>query len=494
MLRLGIVTLALAATLQAQAPTTRDEDFARRQYDSGLSFMRDRQYSEALKDFRAVADGFPRSTVADDALLQIAQYQLEVARDIPAAQTTVDALLKGYPDGDSAPMGYVVAGRLTIAQSRAAADVEAALASFERVPRLFPTSDAVPAALYFAGDTLRVARRAEEALDRFRRVTAEYPRSIWSARATLASGQSLVQSGRVPRAFEEIQRIRRQFPGSPEASTALDFNTILYRLYIRPPDQPAYGFSGRFVGTANSRFRDVVGLETDDRGQVLIGHRAGVSIFDPKGTMVREVASDGPSAFYRDEMGRVAVARGAVLHAEGGEPATIQAPDRENRFHLVDEMPSVGVLSTGERLVVDRKGQTVIRLSTSGQFVAHFAQINAERLTISDTDDVAILDRDRNITITDRDGATLGRIPRRGTGYQFEAPADLAFDAVGHLYVLDRESAAVYIFGPGQRLLATITAPGREAGSLQRPRALAIDGAGRLYVYDESSQRIQVYQ
>jgi hypothetical protein len=40
-------------------------------------------------------------------------------------------------------MAYVMAGRLAINKGRAAADVEAALASYERVPRLFPGSEAV---------------------------------------------------------------------------------------------------------------------------------------------------------------------------------------------------------------------------------------------------------------------------------------------------------------------------------------------------------------
>ena len=124
--------------------------------------------------------------MADDALMQIALYQLDVAKDLTAAQAAADRLLKDYPNSDSAPMAYIIGGRLTIAKGRTAADVETALASFERVPRLFPGSEAVAAARFFAGDTLRLSRRVDEALDRFRRVTMEYPRSIWAARADLA--------------------------------------------------------------------------------------------------------------------------------------------------------------------------------------------------------------------------------------------------------------------------------------------------------------------
>src|SRR5262249_34742135 len=187
-------------------------------------------------------------------------------------------LLKKYPDTDSAPMAHVIAGRLALAKGHAAADVNAALASFERVPRLFPGDQAVPAAGFYSGDTLRRIRRNDEALDRFRRVAMEHPQSIWAARATLAAGICLVQSDRAMRALEEVQRVRQQFPGSPEAVEALNYNSILYRLYLRPPAQPAYGFSGRYVGAENIKFKDVVGIAIDAAGRILLGHRQGISI------------------------------------------------------------------------------------------------------------------------------------------------------------------------------------------------------------------------
>ncbi|MGE0706191.1 MAG: tetratricopeptide repeat protein, partial [Vicinamibacterales bacterium] len=395
MLRLAIVTaLGLSVALQAQTTGSRDEDFARRQYDSGMSFMRDQLYAEALKDFQAVASGFPNTSVADDALLQMALYQLDIAGDRAAAQTTVDQLLKSYPDADSAPMGYVLSGRLTVAGGRSANNIESALASFERVPRLFPMSGAVPAALYHAGETLRIARRDNEALERFRRVGAEYPQSIWAARATLASGHSLVQSSRVTGAFDAIQRIRRQFPNTPEAVTALDYNTLLYRLYVRSPAQPAYSFNNRYVGGTNLRFRDVIGLRALDSGNLLVGHRAGVAILDPKGAIVREIASQEPSAFFVDDSGKVTIARRENLVVEGAQPVLIQAPESNGRFHVVDQMPSIAVLSNGERLVADRQGEAVIRLSPTGEYVSTFARIDTDRIALSRTEDVAIVDRD----------------------------------------------------------------------------------------------------
>ena len=152
--------------VRAQAPTT-PEEFARRQYDSGQEFLRSGKYSEALKDFQAVVDSYPGSSVADDAMLAIARYQLDIARDPAAAQVTAESLLKKFPTSDSIPMAYVIAGQAMVARSTAPANVEAALASFERVPRLFPGTEAVAPAVFAAGDTLKRLGRCPEALERF---------------------------------------------------------------------------------------------------------------------------------------------------------------------------------------------------------------------------------------------------------------------------------------------------------------------------------------
>ena len=311
------------AVLHAQGNT---EEFARRQYESGVAFMQNGRYAEALKDFQAVLESFAHSSVADNALLQIALYQLEVPHDTAAAQGTVERLLKDYPETDSAPMAYVLSGRIALAKGRAPADVDSALASFERVPRLFPNDEAVPAAGFYAGDTLRIVRRTEEALERFRRVSMEFPRSVWAARARIGAGLCLVAGDRAPRALEELQRVRFQLPESAEGAEALNLNTILYRLYVRAPAQPAYAFSTRFAGTDGAKLKDIVGVQFDPSGNLLVGHKLGVSVFDPKGKLLRTASAEEPSAFFLDERQRLVTVRKDALVADRGEVTRVSMP------------------------------------------------------------------------------------------------------------------------------------------------------------------------
>jgi TolA-binding protein len=494
----SFLIVVLAVAIGASAAAQSGEDLPRRQYESGLSFLKGQRYAEALKDFQAVIDSFPRSLVADNALLQIALYQIDVVHDLGAAQSAIDQLLKSYPDTDSAPMAYVVGGRVSMAKGRTPADVDSAVASFERVERLFPGNDAVPAAGYYAGEALRLVRRHEEALTRYRRVTASYPSSPWAARANLAAGYCLVQADRAVAALPEVQRVRQMMPASSEAEAALNINSILYRLHVRAPKGPAFTFNNRFIGPDKSNFNDVIGVTIDPLNRILLGFNRGVAIFDPKGTLAQTVTAQDPSAFFVDEANRVVFAREGALHTErvSSIPITVPPTEPNKPPRVVEEIPSVVMTSTGQRLVVNKKDKTVVRYDAAGRYLGPFMPaISTDRIAINSLDDVAVIDKDaKAIAILDRDGKPLSKITTKGANYQLDEPVDVSFDRLGYLYVLDRGKGSVLVFGPRNRLITTFTIAENAPGAFMKARALGLDAAGRLYIFDEKAKRIQVYQ
>ena len=493
-----IFVLALVVGIGASLTAQSGEELPRRQFESGLSFLKGQRYAEALKDFQAIIDSFPKSLVADNALLQVALYQIDVAKDLGAAQAAAEQLLRTYPDTDSAPMAYVVGGRISMAKGRTASDVDAAVASFERVERLFPGNEAVPAAGFYAGEALRLVRRHEDALVRYRRVTASYPSSPWAGRANLAAGYCLAQADRAPAALPEVQRVRQMMPGSSEAEAALNINSILYRLHVRAPKGPAYTFNGRYIGPDRSNFDDVIGVRIDPLNRVLLGYNKGIAVFDAKGTLSATVTAQNPSAFFTDELHRVVFAREGALHTERVStiPVTVPPSEPNKPPRVVEEIPSVVMMSTGHRLVVNKKDKMVVRYDAGGRYLGPFMPaINTERIAINSLDDVAVIDKDaKGISILDRDGKPLSKIMAKGANYQLDEPVDLGFDRLGYLYVLDRGKGSVLVFGPRNRLITTFTLPENAPGAFMKARALGLDAAGRLYIFDEKAKRIQVYQ
>ena len=84
--RAGLATFAAILTMVlAGAPSAPDatavhaqssptpEEVARRQFASGLEFLKAGRHDEALKDFQTVVESYPATSVADDALLAIAR-------------------------------------------------------------------------------------------------------------------------------------------------------------------------------------------------------------------------------------------------------------------------------------------------------------------------------------------------------------------------------------------------------------------------------------
>ena len=152
-------------------------------------------------------------------------------------------------------------------------------------------------------------------------------------------------------------------------------------------------------------------------------------------------------------------------------------------------MSAIAVLSTNERLVADRDQRAVFKFDAAGKFTGPFAAFRAHRVAVGPGDVVALLDRDANtISLYDRNGKPGVKLARSA-----EKPADMAFDSMGHLYVLDR--AAVLVFAPDGKLVTTFAVPDTKApGGFRDASALALDDAGRLYLYDERAERIQIYQ
>ena len=469
------------------------EEQARRQFESGLEFYRAGRYAEALKDFQTVAEGYATSTVADDAMLAIAEYQLDVMHDPIAARTAAETLVKRYATGDAAPMGYVIAGRSTLALDPSPAGLDSALASFDRVPRLFPRSDAVAPSLYYAAEIDRRAGRPSEAIDKLRRVAQYYPRSTWAARASLLESPLLLADGQPREAMRALQRVVRRYGSGAEASTAREWNTTLYRLYVRPPAQPPYAASGRSFAGPSGKLKDVEGIAVAPDGKLAVATRAGFLLIDARGVISRQTAATDARQVSFDDRGRMFVVQKTIVGRETDKGMTRLALTASSSAgpKLLQEITSGVRLSTGDLLVADREARLVARFDVTGKSLGVFANGRITRMAVGRSDEVAMLDSESKAVIwTDRTGRALAKIPARGTGYLLDNPADIAFDMFQHLYVLDKTQ--VVVFAPGGKLVATFTPDAQSA--FKSGRALALDSAARLYVYDEAQERVLVYQ
>jgi hypothetical protein len=419
-----------------------------------------------------------------------------VAGDTTAAQAAVDSFYKESATTESGPMGLVLAGRITVMKSRAPADVDSALASYERVPRLFPGSDAVPASIFYAAEALRLTHRDADAVLRYRQVSTDYPQSAWASRALLGEARCLVLTGKASRAMDLLQRVRQRFPGTPEAATAVAWNTILYRLYLRAPAQPAYAVAPAkaIAGTAG-KLKDIQALAVASNGTVHAANRSTVLLFEPGGRALPALPANDARSILFDHAGRlVIVCKDGVVPAGGGA-VPVNAPKADGSPRALDDIAGGALTSAGELLLTDKNLKNLGRFSAAGKYVGPFAPVLAQRVAIDVTDRVVVLDDEGNgLTLVEHDGRLRTRIPPRGQGYEFDKPVDLAVDALGHVYLLDR--GTVFVFSPEDqpKLIAAFSVPPKAPGYFRKAVCFAIDAAGRLFIYDDDAERIQVYQ
>lgn len=509
--------LALAPRA-ASAQAGSDEDVARRQLESGRAFVRQGNYTEALKDFRAVADTHGQTSVADNALLEIARYYLDVIGDAKEATAAVDAILKTYPTSDSAPDAYVMAGRLALAKGRTPADLDAALANFERVARLFPASDAVPRSLVFSAEAHWYAGRSDVALGNLMRVAFEYPRDSAAADAHLAAGRILLSQGDPVSAMEELQQVRNGWPDTPAAATALARLSIVHRLYVRGAKGPAFALSTQTIGPA--KLRDVHSVVMNARGQLYAASEQVVTPLTPNAPPAG--AGGKTRSLLVDAAGNAVALEAAALRPVGGAPIALSVTRPTGLQEALKSADTAVQINNGDWLVMDENERGIQRFARTGAYVGAFALAKVTKLVVNPVDEIAGIDRDQKaVLFYSTAGQVIGRLPFKGTGYELSGPVDLAYDDLGHLYVLDRDSLAVFSpfagappaagakpappvpnraaapvapAGPQYRLVTVFAEPQNNSTGLKRATAFALDRAGTVYVYDERAERVLIYQ
>ena len=97
------VQLCVAVLLVSPLVAQTDEAAARQLLETGRAALAAGKGPAATTAFDTIVTKYPRTSQADEALLERARYQLDVLRDDKAAAGSVDQLLADYAASNSAP-------------------------------------------------------------------------------------------------------------------------------------------------------------------------------------------------------------------------------------------------------------------------------------------------------------------------------------------------------------------------------------------------------
>lgn len=482
--------LALAVPLPLQAQDT-PADQARSLLEKGREYRSQGKDKQALENFSTVVTGFSQTEYVDDALLEIGRYYMEVEHNTGKAKETFERVAKQYSTTDSAPGAYYYLGRLILQRAASPAELDDALADFDRVLTLSRRSEWVPRALHGSGLVQRKAGRLAEALDAARRVSLEYPSSDVAAESQFAVGHVLGLMGEYRKAMEEFQRVRNRFPESPWAVLALDRITALWRLY--GTGTPSFNPDPAFALAGGDVLKDVRALLALPDGTLWVAsEKTGSAVcFGRDGKMTGSLTAPDVRSLGLSPSGDVLVTAKLAVRVGTTPPKGVAIPTDKAVPEPLEKLTAAVVSRSGTLLVADEKKKRVYRFDGDYKYLAAFPDAKEReiaRMTLDGEGDVMMLDTsERTLRVFDETGKLLRSVALRGSGYELKKPVDFAVDALRNTYVADEEQGVVVFSPQGQRLVTVC----QDAPKI---KAIALDATGAVLVYSDKLQKVLRYR
>jgi len=267
----------------------------------------------------------------------------------------------------------------------------------------------------------------------------------------------------------------------------------------------SWGVSGRGKG----QFNAPLGVSADASGVRAVADSVNgrVEFLNPDGSIATSWGSPSPgptilrspTAVAFDAAGDAYVldqrrARIFVFARATGLPARTIAAQGSGPGRLLD--PSAISIANGVVTVADTGNRRIARFTTAGAYLGAWTNTGTVRgvAVTPDGSRTYASATDNRITVFDAQGETLMQFGGTGrTLGKLAAPAQIALDAGGKLWVADRGNNRIQRFGPDGERLGMFGERGIGPGQFINPTGVVVDCRGVLTVTDTRNNRIQQF-
>ena len=268
----------------------------------------------------------------------------------------------------------------------------------------------------------------------------------------------------------------------------------------------SWGVSGRGAGQLNTP----LGVAADANGVRAVADSINgrIELLHPDGTNASSWGSPAPGptilrrpvavsfdaagdAYVRDQRR----ARIFVFARATGLPARTIAAQGSGPGRLLDPS-AIAIDSGGVIAVADTGNRRVARFSTGGDYLGAWTGLGTVRgvAVTPDGSRTYVSATNNRITVLDAQGGQVAQFG--GTGRKLgklSAPAQMALDAGGNLWVADRGNSRIQRFGPNGERLGMFGERGIGPGQFINPTGVAVDCHGTLTVTDTRNNRAQQF-
>jgi DNA-binding beta-propeller fold protein YncE len=267
----------------------------------------------------------------------------------------------------------------------------------------------------------------------------------------------------------------------------------------------SWGVSGRGPG----QFNAPLGVAADANGVRAVADSINgrIELLNPDGSIASSWGSPAPGptilrspvAVAFDAAGDAYVldsrrARIFVFDRATGLPARTIAALGTGPARLLD--PSAIAIATGIITVADTGNRRIARFTTAGDYLGAWTDTGAVRgvaVTPDGSRTYASATNNR-ITVYDAQGGQIAQFGGLGrTLGKLSAPAQIALDAGGKLWVADRGNNRIQRFGPNGERLGMFGERGIGPGQFINPTGVVVDCHGILTVTDTRNNRVQQF-
>jgi tripartite motif-containing protein 71 len=267
----------------------------------------------------------------------------------------------------------------------------------------------------------------------------------------------------------------------------------------------SFGASGRAAG----QFDEPLGVAADASGvrAVTDAVNGRVELLNPDGSLaVWGSPAPGPTILPRpvavafDAGGNAYVLDGkrsriVVFSRATGLPVRTIGSPGSGPGQLLDPS-ALAIDGTSTISVADSGNERIARFGTGGTYLGSVTGVGDARgiAVTPDGSRTYVTTSAARIDVLDPSGNEIDEFGGRGSKLgKLEAPAQIALDAAGNLWVADRGNNRVQEFGPDGERLGTFGQRGIAPGEFVRPTGVSVDCRGLLTVTDSSNNRVQQF-